>query len=48
MLISPFAQKGGFGLLIIPENQTDLRLFKRLKNTHIYLTKHGKIVRFLL
>lgn len=28
MLISPFAQKGGFGLLIIQENQTELGWFK--------------------
>jgi len=48
MLTSLFAQKAGFGLLIIQENQTDLVWFKRLKNTHIYLTKHGKILRFLL
>ena len=45
MLISLFAQKGGFGLL---NNTGKLNGIKIIKNAHIYLTKHGKILRFLL
>lgn len=42
MLISLFAQKGGFGLLIIQENQTDLGWFKRLKKYSYLFDKTWK------